>query len=63
MSENRRCLIKLKEILKKRKFVVGVPTIVKFRTSNKQIPFQEYKATRGEEVIKWKDFLEALRRI
>lgn len=61
--ENRINILKLKQILREKKFVVGVPTIIKFKTSNKQKPFSEYKATKGTEVIKWNDFLKATREI
>jgi hypothetical protein len=44
----------LKKILKEKKLVVPVPVTIKFGK-------KEIKATRGTEVIRWIDFLKALR--
>jgi hypothetical protein len=52
---------KLLKLLKDKKFVIGVPVVVKFRRIGR-IKFHKYKATKGTEVIKWSDLLKALRR-
>jgi hypothetical protein len=61
MTENNRRIIKLKEILKKKKIVGTVPVNIKFQRSDGE--YTIFKAKKGEEVIRWKDFLKALRQI
>ena len=55
--------MKTKEIknkLKNKVFVIGIPLIVKFKKSNSK-DFSKFKATKGTEVIKWKDVLKVLK--
>jgi len=54
---------KLKEIknkLKEKKFVIGIPVVIKFKKSNKR-DFSKFKATKGTEVVKWAEILKALK--
>jgi len=48
------------KFLRSKKFVIGVPTIIKFKKSN-STGFSKFKATKGTEVVKWKDILKANR--
>lgn len=50
----------VRKFLKKKKFVIGVPTVVKFLRSNKK-DFAKFKATKGTEVMKYSDVLKLLK--
>lgn len=51
----------IRRFLEEKKFVVGVPVVVKFEKIN--CDFSEWKATKGTEVIKYKDVLKLLKMI
>ena len=51
----------IKNKLKDKIIVVGVPTIVRFKQFSDSKRFSEFEATKGTEVIKWKDILKVLR--
>jgi hypothetical protein len=46
-------------VLRKKIFVIGVPTVVRFKT---KISFRDFKATKGTEVVKWSDVLKVNRK-
>ena len=62
MTENRRYILKLKELIKQKKFVIGVPIIINFKLKGLK-EYKNWKATKGTEVVKWKDILKAFKEI
>lgn len=48
----------LRKELRRKKFVIGVPTVVRFRIMDKK-DWANFKATKGTEVVKWSDILKA----
>ena len=52
----------IKRFLKEKKFVVGVPVVIKFKVKYIK-DFKEWKATKGTEVMKYSDVLKLLRMI
>ena len=52
----------IRNFMKEKKFIIGVPTIVKFKRKDK-LDFSKWKATKGTEVMKYTDVLKLLRMI
>ena len=53
--------IQTKEFLKKKKFVIGVPIVVKFRRKMKPSEYATFRATKGTEVVKLSDVRKAFK--
>ena len=49
------------EFLRSKRFVIGVPVVVKFQINDKKKPFKFFKATKGTEVVRWSDILKTRR--
>jgi len=52
----------IRNFMKEKKFVIGVPTVVKFKIKDK-LDFSKWKATKGTMVMKYSDVLKLLRMI
>jgi len=52
---------KVKYFLKSKTFIIGVPTIVRFRIKGNLNRYENWKATKGTEVVKLSDVKKAFK--